>query len=506
MSQSAEGLFARVIEHVRDTSLLETTSSVLEWDERTGMPEEGGEFRAAQVTFLSGLIHTRRTEKWLGDALEKLAESDLYQDNHSEKGSTIRGLKKDYDRNVKLPEDLVKAIAKATVVGQQVWAKARPANDFKMFLPCLREIVALRKKEAGLLQGSMKSPYDALIDQYEEGATTEQIQPVFAALRDQLVTLIKKLVETGNAPDGKSLAQPFDIPTQRRFSKFIAEKIGFEFSRGRLDETDHPFCTTLGPNDQRILTRYQSDHFSSGLFGTLHEAGHGMYEQGLNRDWFFLPPGSAVSLGVHESQSRLWENIVGRSREFWSWCLPLAKEHFPTPFATTSVDTIYRDLNRVQPSLIRVDADEATYNLHILIRFELEQELINDSLDPADLPSAWGDRYQKYLGVKVPDDRDGVLQDVHWSAALFGYFPTYTLGNIYSAQLVNAAESQIPELRKQWTRGEFQPLLEWLRWNVHRFGRRLSPTELIKQSTGQAVSAAPLVDYLHSKLSEVYKL
>jgi carboxypeptidase Taq len=292
----------------------------------------------------------------------------------------------------------------------------------------------------------------------------------------------------------------FDIDAQRRFSQWVAEKIGFDFSRGRLDETEHPFCTTLGPHDHRILTRYHSNSFSSGLLGVLHEAGHGMYEQGLDAAWYGTPMAMAASLGVHESQSRLWENLVGLSHPFWKWCWPTAIERFPQ-LRDVSRERAVKDLNRVRRSLIRIESDEVTYNLHILIRFELEIELIDGRLAVRDLPDAWGDKYASYLGVRPANHAEGVLQDVHWPAGLIGYFPTYTLGNIYSAQLFEAADRELGGLESQIERGEFAPLLEWLRSRIHRFGRSLPPMELIERATGSPVTSTPLIRHLSRKVA-----
>ncbi|MEQ1825353.1 MAG: carboxypeptidase M32 [Pirellula sp.] len=502
MKTDPHSLFQRVYDYVRETSLLETTLALLEWDERTGLPHHAAHYRADQVTFLSGWIHRRKTDSQYGDWLRDLARSSLASDPESQMGATIRGLKRDFDKNVQLPESLVKRIANAVTVGQQVWSEAKPKNDFAAFLPCLNNIVALRREESEILSAERACKYDSLLDQYEEDALTAEVVDVFAELRRQLVPLVKRLTNS-HGPDGQSISGAFDVSKQREFSKWVAEKIGFEFMSGRLDETDHPFCTTLGPHDHRILTRYSEDSFSSGLFGTLHEAGHGIYEQGLPQEWFALPPGSAASLGVHESQSRLWENMVGRSRPFWQWCLPHAQKCFPS-LGSVSVDKIYADLNRVEASLIRIEADEATYNLHILLRFELERELIDGDLQCEDLPQAWSNRYFEYLGIRPSDDRQGVMQDVHWAAGLIGYFPTYTLGNIFAAQLMQAAARDLGDVDNMLSKGEFHPLLSWLRDRIHRHGRCFKPMQLIQNACGESLSSGPLIAYLETKLTPLY--
>ena len=502
-TNQAQSTFQQTYNYVRETSLLESTLALLEWDERTGLPKKAGEHRAEQVTFLSGLVHQRKTSPQFGDWLNQLSQSELAELPNSPVGASIRGMKRDFDKNIQLPEALVKRIAHAVTVGQQVWSEAKPKDDFASFLPHLETIVQLRREEATILASGASCHYDSLLDQYEEDAKTDEVAIVFSELRDRLVPLVKKLTESKLGPDGKSIAGLFDVPKQKEFSRWVAKQIGFEFERGRLDETDHPFCTTLGPNDHRILTRYYDDSFSSGLYGTLHEAGHGMYEQGLPAEWFGLPAGYAASLGVHESQSRLWENMIGRSKEFWQWCLPHAKKWFPQ-LTATSVDSIYADLNRVEASLIRIEADEATYNLHILLRFELERELIDGDLQCVDLPSAWSDRYESYLGIRPGNDSEGVMQDVHWAAGLIGYFPTYTLGNLFAAQLMNAARDDLGDLPNMIRAGHFQPLLEWLRNRVHRHGRCQKPTQLVANATGSPLSSRPFIEYLTEKLTPLY--
>ena len=499
----AQKIFQQTYDYVRETALLDNVLALLEWDERTGLPSRAGEGRAQQVTFLSGLVHQRKTGAQFGDWLNELAQSELAEQPDSPVGASIRGMKRDFDRNIQLPESLVKRIAHAVTIGQQVWSEAKPNNDFAAFLPHLESIVQLRREEATILSKGASCRYDSLLDQYEEDAKTEAVATVFTDLKKRLVPLVQKLTQSKTGPDGKSLAGIFDVAKQKEFSRWVAEKIGFQFERGRLDETDHPFCTTLGPHDHRILTRYYEDSFGSGLYGTLHEAGHGMYEQGLPTEWFGLPAGSAASLGVHESQSRLWENMIGRSKAFWSWCLPHAKKWFPQ-LKTASVDSIYADLNRVEASLIRIEADEATYNLHILLRFELERELIDGHLQCEDLPTAWSDRYEAYLGIRPANDSEGVMQDVHWAAGLIGYFPTYTLGNIFAAQLMNAANDSLGDVPSMIEKGDFQPLLQWLRTSVHQYGRCLKPTALVAKATGFPLSSEPFIDYLSEKLTPLY--
>jgi len=501
---SPEQIFEQVAVHVRETALLEATSALLQWDERTGLPPAAGAYRADQITLLSGMIHRRKIDPWLGEQLQTLQASSFLQDPHAPLGASIARLWKDYRRNQQLPVDLIEAISKATVLGQQAWEQARPANAWNDFEPHMRKIFSLRRQEAEILQGA-GGLYDALLDQYEEGAQCADLTKVFSGLRHELVRLVNDLRESGTPPSGDSWKREVPLSQQRLISHWIAEQIGYSFQRGRLDETSHPFCTTLGPHDCRILTRYQLNYFPSAFYSTLHEAGHGLYEQGLPSQWFGFPAGTYASLGVHESQSRLWENFVGRSLAFWQWCLPEISR-FTDAWRGLTTDNLYRDANRVEPSLIRVEADEVTYNLHILIRFEIEQALLEGSLAVADAPDAWNERYAHYLGVQPPNHGDGILQDVHWSAGLIGYFPTYTLGNLYAAQLMEAMAHALGDVPSLLKCGHFQPVLNWLRENIHAYGGCYHPVQLIEKATNTTLSPEPLVRYLREKLQVVYQI
>ena len=490
---------------VSDTAKLEATVALLEWDDRTYLPNRGGAYRAEQTTLLSGLIHRRLTDQRLGEMLQQLSASDLMSDPASPIAASVRMMLKDFRRNSRLPVELVEATTKATVLGQQAWEAARAADNWSAFAPHMQTIFDLKRQEAELLRDD-GTLYDALLDQYEDGANSKSLTAVFAGLRDSLVTLVQELNESNCKPDGQSWRRSVPIDLQRKTSRWVAEHIGYQFERGRLDETSHPFCTTLGPDDCRILTRFQAEYFPSGFYGTLHEAGHGMYEQGLPRDWYGLPAGTAASLGVHESQSRMWENFVGRSREFWQWCLPELQTRLAGSWDDLTAEQVFRDANRVHPSLIRVEADEVTYNLHILIRFEIEQELIAGELKIVDAPEAWNDRYHQYLGIRPQTYADGILQDIHWSAGLIGYFPTYTLGNLYAAQLMEAARAELSQLDRDLARGDFRPLLDWLRREIHSFGQCFHPGQLIQRACGKPLDAKPLVNYLRQKLEPVYGL
>jgi carboxypeptidase Taq len=480
-------------------------SELLGWDERTKLPPAAGEYRAEQMALLAGLVHQKRTDPRFGEWLALLAGSPLANDSHSDQGATIRQLKRRYDKDVRLPQSLVEALVRATVLGQQAWVEARKNNDFAGFQQPLDNILRLTREKADAL-GYPECRYDALLDDYEPHALTSQVARVLAGLRSELVPLARAIVHSTRSPDRSILKRKFPVSVQEAFGRQAAEAIGFEFSRGRIDETKHPFCTTLGPHDCRLTTRYDEHFFPSSFFGTLHEAGHGIYEQGLRPEWFGLPPGEAVSLGIHESQSRMWENLVGRSRGFWQFFYPRTVEAFPEALADVPLDAFYFAINDVRPSLIRVEADEVTYNLHILARFELEQALVNDDLPTADLPGAWREKYRSYLEIEPPNDADGVLQDIHWSAGLIGYFATYSLGNLYAAQFFDRAEAELGDLAAAFARGEFRPLREWLRRNIHSQGQCYTAAELVQRVTGKPLSHEPLVRRLREKFDPLYGL
>ena len=504
MSQ-VESLFKELCQHVRETSYLESTSALLEWDQQTKLPAKAGEYRSEQITFIAGQIHKRRTDPRLGELIGELSESSLASDTRSDTGATIRELKRDYDKRVKLPVSLVETLAHSASVGQSLWVKARKENDFKKFAPQLKKIFELKKEQADALDWE-DCRYDALLDEYEPGGKTKEVALVLDALREDLVPLVAEIAASGFKPPTEILRRKYPVEAQKKFGREASSQIGFQYDRGRLDITHHPFCTETGPNDCRITTRYDENFFNSAFFGTLHEAGHGIYEQGLRTDQYGLPPGKYCSLGIHESQSRLWENLVGRSSSFWQYFFPIAKTHFPTALDDVEMKDFYHAINNVSPSLIRVEADEATYNLHIIIRFQLEQAIIDGDLDTDDLPTAWNQKYEEYLGLTPPSDADGVLQDVHWSAGLVGYFPTYSLGNLYASQLFQAAERQIGDLGQLFIKGEFLPLKNWLNEHVHEKGKCLSGPELGAEVTGSKLSHKLLIKQLREKLSPIYGL
>jgi carboxypeptidase Taq len=491
--------------HARETALLSSIRGLLEWDERTKMPPAAGAYRAEQGAYLAGQIHKRQTDPRIGEWLSELERSPQVADPHGDVGAVVRQLRRQFDKKTKLPQSLVEELSRTATLGEQRWVEARKADDFRMLRPLLERMLELKRQEAAAL-GFTATPYDPLLDDYEPHATTAEVSAVLAGLRDALMPLVQSIVATGRKPDAGVLRRDYPPEIQESFGKEISAAIGFDYSAGRLDTTAHPFCGGAGPGDVRITTRYNAHDFGDAFFSILHEAGHGMYEQGLPREHFGLPTGEAASLGIHESQSRMWENQVGRSRAFWEHVLPRAQLAFPAALGDATMDGFYAAINVVEPSLIRVDADEVTYNLHILIRFELERALIEDDLHVADLPAAWNEKYQNYLGIKPPSDADGVLQDVHWSAGLFGYFPTYSLGNLHAAQLFAQAVAELGDQSAAFRRGEFAPLLAWLREKIHRHGQRYTAAQLVHQATGQPPSHDAWITEMRMKYGEIYGL
>lgn len=498
-------LYQELICRVRRSALLASCGHVLGWDRETYMPAGGNEHRADQLSLVAGLAHEWSTASRIGELLEQLSDSELTENPESDEAVNIRELNRTYERSCKVPGRLVEEISKVTALAQQHWGEARTSGDFSTFSPWLQKIIDLKREEAQAVGfPNNGEAYDALLDEYEPGATAAQVAKAFDGLRNQIVPLLDEIKGAARQPDSGILTRHYPHADQEGFAKAAAAAIGFDFSRGRLDVTTHPFCSGFGPGDCRLTTRYDEQFFSSAFFGTLHEAGHGMYEQGLQEGAFGLPMGTSVSLGIHESQSRLWENLVGRSLPFWEHFYPQATKTFPGALGQTSLDDFHFAINEVAPSFIRVEADEVTYNLHIMLRFDLERDLINGNLQPDDVPAAWNDRFTADFGMTPQTHSDGCLQDIHWSAGLLGYFPTYALGNMYGAQLFQKAEQALPDLEKDMKQGRFEDLLEWLRVNIHQQGQRFPAPRLVEVVTGESLSDAPLVKQLNDRFRPLY--
>lgn len=501
---NANEAYDKLVAMMRETAVLGSCSSVLSWDRQTCMPRAGGAHRAEQLTLLAGLAHERATATEIDDLLSACEESELVSDPLSVAAVNVREWRHDYAKRTKLPKDLVKALTKTTSLAHEHWVAARAENDFPRFAPWLGKIVTLVREKAAAYGGD--SLYDALLDDFEPGETTENVQRLFGELRAGLVPLIAAAAESTSQPQAEILTRDFPVDRQKLFSKMAVGVCGYSHDWGRIDEVVHPFCTSIGPGDTRITTRYNPKFFNESLFGCLHEMGHALYCTGHDPAYFGSPMGNPTGLAIHESQSRMWENFVGRSRAYWQYLYPQAQGMFPEALGEVAPDDFYKAINRIAPTFIRVEADEATYNLHVVLRFELEQALIAGDLAVADVPAAWNEKFKELLGLEVPDDTRGCLQDTHWSSGMLGYFPTYALGNIYAAQIFAQVKKDIPDLEEGFMRGEFAPLLTWLRENIHRQGRRYRGAALIKKLTGSELSVTPLVEHLRHKLTLVYGL
>lgn len=500
---TAADAYAELVRRSKELGVINSCAAVLGWDHQTYMPPKGGALRGEQMAFLASLSHSKFTDPKVGELLATVEGSDLVGDPESDAAANVRELRRAYDRATKIPPELVAELARVTTQAQQVWEQAKKKNDYPSFRPMLEQIVSLKRQEADAV-GYKDHRYNALIEEYEPGTTVAELKTLFAELAAELSPLVKAIVASPKQPDKSVLEREFAVDRQKVFAEAAAVAFGFDFQAGRLDTTAHPFCSGFGPGDCRITTRYNPKFFNEAFFGVLHETGHAMYEQGLPAEHFGTPLGVACSFGIHESQSRLWENQVGRSRPFWDHFFPRLRQTFPTALADVSPDAFYFAINDVRPSLIRVEADEATYNLHIALRFELELALLSGDLTPADLPGAWNDRFEALFGLKVPDDARGCLQDIHWSFGGIGYFPTYTLGNLYAAQLMDAAKRDIVALEDEIRCGEFGRLRDWLRERIHKHGQRFRAGELCRRATGEALSPKPFLSYLRGKFGGLY--
>lgn len=491
MPNDFDALRAR-LGRIRD---LQAAAAVLEWDQETYLPDGAAAARALPLSTLHELAHEHFTDEALGHLLDRL--HDRAADPDSIPARLVAVTRHDYERARRVPARLVGELAHAAAHAKQAWKEAREAADFGRFAPHLERLVALSVEKAEAL-GYAGHRYDALLDQFEPGTTTAEVARVFEALHAELVPIVRALGARPPADDAP-LHGHFPAAAQWALAHQLLGDLGFDLRRGRLDASAHPFTTTFAIDDVRLTTRVDEGFFPSAFFGTLHEAGHGLYEQGIDPALARTPLADGASLGLHESQSRLWENLVGRSRPFWTHYYPRVQAAFPEALGGVAQEAFFAAVNRVAPSLIRVEADEVTYNLHIMLRFELETALLDGSLAVADLPAAWNDRMEAYLGLRPAHDAEGVLQDIHWALGAFGYFPTYALGTLMSAQLYAAAEQALPDLSAQIAAGRFEALLAWLRRNVHRWGRARTAAEILEAATGSPLSAAPWLAYVRAK-------
>ena len=484
---------------------LNAAAALLYWDQSTYMPSGGAPARARQMATLSQLAHEKFIDPTIGKLLDDLRPYEESQPGDADEASLIRATRREYERAVKVPASFAARLASHASTSYEVWTRARPADDFEAVRPDLEETLDLSRQLADFFPG-YEHIADPLIDFADYGMKAATVRALFAALREQLVPLVQAITAQPVADDA-CLHQNFPEASQLAFGSGVIQRFGYDFERGRQDKTHHPFMTKFSLGDVRITTRVREDDLSEGLFSTMHEAGHALYEQGISRDFEGTPLAEGTSAGVHESQSRLWENLVGRSRGFWKFFYPELQEVFPGQLGSVPLDTFYRAINKVERSLIRTDADEVTYNLHVMIRFDLELELLEGRLAVRDLPAAWRQRYQEDLGLASPDDRDGVLQDVHWYSGLVGgAFQGYTLGNILGAQFFETALGAHPEIPAQIEIGEFATLAGWLREKIYQCGSKYTAAELIERVTGGPLSIAPMMRYLQKKYGELYDL
>ncbi len=484
---------------------LQRAASVLAWEQQTYMPPGGTAARAEQLATLEGLAHRLFVTDEIGALLAVLRQTADDWDYDSDEASLVRFISRKYERERRIPSELVADIARTTALAQETWVRARQAADYPMFKPHLQKVLTLRRQQAECL-APYEHIYDPLLDEYEPEMKTAEVRAMFAAIKDELIELVHDISARADAVSDEMLHGDFDIEMQRAFGLQVAQKFGYDLERGRQDEAPHPFCSSFSSDDVRITTRFDSSYLPSALFGTLHEAGHALYEQGVAPGLARSGLDTGISLGVHESQSRLWENLVGRSRPFWQHFFPQLQAAFPGALGAADVEAFYRAINLSKPSLIRVEADEVTYDLHIIIRFELELDLLTGALQLDELPAAWNDKYEHYLGVRPENDAEGVMQDIHWSIGAIGYFATYSIGNLISVQLLNSAREALPNLDVDIAAGEFGALLSWLRENIHRHGSKFTPRELVKRVTGGEMDSRPYMHYLREKYSDIYAL
>ena len=485
---------ANLRERIGEIHDLDRTSALLGWDQQVKMPPGGAGVRAEQLATVGRLSHEALVSDEMGRLLDDLVRIEDTLDYDSNEASLIRLVRRDWEKARRVPSELRAEMTRAASLAMPVWVKARQESDFSQFLPALRENFELRRRYVECFD-DYDEPYDVLLDDFEPGMKTAEVRAVFERLKQEQVPLVADVREQGERPLRNAT---FPLEGQKAFELKVIERFGYDPSEWRLDTAVHPFASSIAIGDIRLTTRYFEDNLD-GLFGTMHETGHGLYEHGVSRELERTPLAHGASLGFHESQSRMWENMVGRSLPFWRHFFPQLQATFPQALGDATLEDWYRSVNWVEPSLIRVEADEATYNLHIILRFELEQELLADSIDLKELPEIWNQRMQDYLGVTPPNDALGVLQDMHWAVGAIGSFSTYALGNVISGQLWEKVNAEIPDLHEQFEQGEFGALAGWLQTNLWQHGRKFMPRELIEAITGGGLDSEPYLRYLHGK-------
>ena len=501
--------YKKLLERNKNLAVLGSTEAIISWDMETMMPPKAVNLRSEQLALLSEIHHKMAAAPAMGKLLDEILKHPEFEKLSNVEKRNVELIKKNYDEQTKLPTKLVSAIAKQQAISINTWKRAKAQKNFSLFKPELEKLVGLNKQAAEILMKvkQTKTPYDALIDIYEPKMGGNAITKVFKELQRGLEDLLKK-IESQKQPDATVLHQPVSAQRQMEIAKLLMQTLGYETppsptARGRLDETEHPF-TTGYYDDVRITTHYHTDNFASSVFSVMHETGHALYEQGLPQEWKYQPIGAGCSMGIHESQSRLYENIIGRSREFWATIFPKMKSAAEPSLAKLDQGKYLRAINAVKPSKIRIEADEVTYSLHIIIRFQIEDDLFADKISINDLPQVWNQKYKDMLGMKIENDSEGVMQDTHWGSGLYGYFPTYALGNIYSGQIIKALTNQEPTWRSDLAKGNLIPVRRWLDANVYCHGNLYDPADLVKKATGTPLTVEPYLSYLEEKYSSLY--
>jgi carboxypeptidase Taq len=499
MQQDTQELYSAYQNINQKAADLQYSSAVLGWDQEVYMPPKGAPFRGRQLATLAALAHEMVTAPAYGGLLENLSKAAGLDERQK---SNVALSEEDYDKNKKLPAAFVEELTQQTSASYNAWIKARRENNFAIYAPELKKMIALKRKQADMY-GYKVHPYDALLDEYEKGATVEMLDKVFETVKAQLPALLDK-IKAAPQVSNEFFHKHYPRQQQWDFSMDVLRKMGYDLEAGRQDISEHPFTTSFAATDVRVTTRVDEDNFASLLWSSIHEGGHALYEQGLPEDEYGMPLGSAASLAVHESQSRLWENCVGRSYNFWVYFYPKLQEYFSQQLGSITLQEFFKGMNKVQPSLIRTEADEVTYHFHVLIRYEIEKKLIEGTLQAEELPAEWNNMYEKYLGVRPADDKTGILQDVHWCHGSFGYFPTYSLGSFYAAQYFEQAHQDISGLDEQIKNGDYSQLLAWLRKNIHQYGRQYTSEELCKRITGRGLDFSSFMHYVQDKFAQVY--
>ncbi len=480
-----------------DIRKLGLAGSILMWDQNTYMPPGAVEMRGEQQALIAGIAHERLTSDRMG---ELIRECSSMKDMSPEQASIVREIERQYRRASAIPERIVKELSGLEPVATQRWVQARKMSDFSIFRDSLEKMLSLKREVAELI-GYDDIPYDALLDEYEPYMKSRMVREIFGNLRERLIPIVRSISDAVE-PGDESARGDFPIPKQESFFRMILERMGYDFNRGRIDVTAHPF-TSGSMDDVRVTLRYDENDIRPGLFGTIHEGGHALYEQGFLKEHYYTPLAEPISLGIHESQSRLWENLIGRSVGFWKAFFPLLQEAFPV-MKNRNLEDFHGAINIVRPSPIRVEADEVTYSMHIMVRFEIETELMDGKLDVDDIPQVWNEKYEKYLGLELRNDSEGCLQDIHWAMGAVGYFPTYALGNLYSAQFYDRALESIDGMEESISRGEFSSILGWLRENIHQKGKLHTAEELVEKVTGHPLTEDHFISYLKRKYSSIY--